>query len=113
VTEPDLRTCAYYRGVGTCSFHCHGLDGPQCLGLGPPDRHALELWDRLGLPVDPRTRRVADGTALNWRGDEPIPPHPFEPSYTGMVCERMVMRDGGGDQCGLPADHPIHREATP
>lgn len=30
--------------------------------------------------------------------------HPFEPSYTGMVCEAMVMRDGGGDQCGLPAE---------
>lgn len=33
--------------------------------------------------------------------------HPFQPSHTGMVCEAMVMRDGGGDQCGLPPEaHP-------
>lgn len=35
--------------------------------------------------------------------------HDFEPSHTGMVCERTVMRDGGGDQCGLPAE--AHRRA--
>ena len=35
--------------------------------------------------------------------------HAFEPSYTGMVCDVMVMRDGGGDQCGLPAS--THRSA--
>lgn len=26
--------------------------------------------------------------------------HPFKPSFSGMVCEQMVMRNGGGDQCG-------------
>jgi hypothetical protein len=35
--------------------------------------------------------------------------HEFEPSYTGRVCARMVMVDGGGDLCGQPADHPIHQ----
>lgn len=34
--------------------------------------------------------------------------HNFEPSWTGMVCEKMVMRDGGGDACGLPPEHSIH-----
>lgn len=30
--------------------------------------------------------------------------HAFEPSHSGMVCGRMVIRDGYGDSCGLPAD---------
>jgi len=34
---------------------------------------------------------------------ESAPQHEFKPSYSGMVCEQMVMRDGGGDACGLPA----------
>lgn len=37
-----------------------------------------------------------------------ISPHEFQPSFTGMVCESMVMRDGGGDQCGLGPGHPLH-----
>lgn len=35
-------------------------------------------------------------------------PHPFEADEwaSGMVCTRMVMRDGGGDACGgTPAEH--------
>jgi hypothetical protein len=35
--------------------------------------------------------------------------HDFEPSYTGMVCGAMVTRDGGGDQCGEPRNHPVHK----
>lgn len=34
--------------------------------------------------------------------------HPFEPSYTGMVCERMVLRDDYGTPCGLGPAHPVH-----
>lgn len=37
------------------------------------------------------------------------PDHPFEasPESSGMACTRMVLRDGYGDACGLPADqHP-------
>jgi hypothetical protein len=40
---------------------------------------------------------------------EPIPTHPFESfdGASGYSCTAMVMRDGGGDQCGLPAGvHP-------
>jgi hypothetical protein len=41
--------------------------------------------------------------------DREIPtPHEFIASHSGMVCEAMVMRDGGGDACGMPADNPIH-----
>lgn len=37
--------------------------------------------------------------------------HAFQPSHTGMVCDVMVMRDGGGDQCGLPPEaHMTERE---
>jgi len=43
---------------------------------------------------------------------EGIDPHPYGDSYTGMRCGAMVMRHGGGDQCGLPADHPIHAPLT-
>lgn len=42
--------------------------------------------------------------------------HEFLPSHTGMVCERMIMRDGHGEDCGLPADvHPkvLAEEGSP
>ena len=49
------------------------------------------------------------------RPAEPIPvdepaekTHPFRASFTGQVCERMVMRDGGGDACGKGPGDPIH-----
>jgi len=45
---------------------------------------------------------------VDQESDEPEPPeppdHPFDPSHTGMVCEHLVFRDGGGDQCGLPPE---------
>lgn len=40
--------------------------------------------------------------------ERPAQRHDFEASYTGMVCGQMIMRDGDGDQCGLPPDHAIH-----
>ena len=37
--------------------------------------------------------------------------HVFEPSYTGMVCSRMVLDNfGDGDACGKLASDPIHIE---
>ena len=30
---------------------------------------------------------------------------------SGMVCTRMVIEDGDGVECGLPADHPVHAVA--
>lgn len=27
---------------------------------------------------------------------------------TGRTCTRMVIEDGDGVECGLPADHPVH-----
>lgn len=40
-----------------------------------------------------------------------ITPHPYSPSYSGMCCEAIVMRGGGGDQCGLATDHEVHINA--
>lgn len=38
-----------------------------------------------------------------------LSPHPFDAEgFTGYACSQMVMRDGGGDLCGLPSDHPLH-----
>lgn len=39
---------------------------------------------------------------------EGVEVHGYEPSRTGMCCGAMVMRDGGGDQCGLPFQHVLH-----
>lgn len=41
--------------------------------------------------------------ARHWR-------HEFDPGYTGMseACNRLVLRDDYGDDCGLPREHPIH-----
>lgn len=43
--------------------------------------------------------------------NNPVLAHPYEPSpfSTGDTCVAMVMRDGGGDQCGRPRDHEVHR----
>ena len=42
-------------------------------------------------------------------------PHPFDPGYSGMstACNELVIRDGDTDECGLPADDPIHAEERP
>ena len=48
--------------------------------------------------TDEGTRDLAKGIA----------PHEYKDGYSGMVCDAMVMRDGGGDACGLPSHHPIH-----
>lgn len=37
--------------------------------------------------------------------------HEFKPSHSGMVCEQMVMRDGGGDACGEPPNATVHKPA--
>lgn len=34
--------------------------------------------------------------------------HTFAASYSGMVCGAMVERRGYGEDCGLPASHPVH-----
>jgi hypothetical protein len=34
--------------------------------------------------------------------------HPFEPSWTGRTCARMVVRDGFGVDCGQGPDAPVH-----
>lgn len=34
--------------------------------------------------------------------------HPFKAGHSGMTCVEMVMRDGGGDSCNMPANSPIH-----
>lgn len=38
-----------------------------------------------------------------------VRPHPYVGSWTGRVCAAMVLRDGFGDECGLPAEHPVHQ----
>lgn len=37
-----------------------------------------------------------------------VPRHPFEAGYTGMSCDRMVSRNGYGENCGKSFDDPIH-----
>lgn len=34
--------------------------------------------------------------------------HAYDASYSGMVCAAMVLRDGYGTGCGLPASHEVH-----
>lgn len=34
--------------------------------------------------------------------------HSFKPGQSGMACVQMVMRDDGGDVCGLPPWHQVH-----
>lgn len=34
-------------------------------------------------------------------------------SAASDLCGALVMRDGGGDECGLPRAHVVHRRATP
>ena len=57
--QPDLRLCAYYRGVGICSFGCRGEDGPGCMELGRPDEEDLWYLDWIGLTVDESFRKAA------------------------------------------------------
>lgn len=63
-------------------------------------------WPIIGtVPGTPAAEKAAadELSADTWQN-----PHQFEASYSGMVCGRMVMRDGGGDSCGQPADAPVH-----
>ena len=41
-------------------------------------------------------------------GDSPVETHGYAPSFSGMTCGAMVMRDGGGDQCGEARDAAVH-----
>lgn len=52
-------------------------------------------------------KQAADELSRQQDDEEPRR-HEFEASYSGMVCGRMVMRDGGGDSCGQPANAPVH-----
>jgi hypothetical protein len=57
-------------------------------------------------------RLTAEPHSMSIRGaglDPFLPPHEFEPGYTGMVCGRLVERNGYGIDCGLPPEHEIHR----
>lgn len=37
--------------------------------------------------------------------------HEWKPPFSAAsnLCGALVMRDGGGDECGLHRDHPVHR----
>lgn len=48
------------------------------------------------------------GTVPGTPAAEAEEPHEFKPSYSGMVCAQMVMRDGGGDACGRTPADPVH-----
>jgi hypothetical protein len=91
--------CRYHDPIGNkLGFEPRGL--PRCDSCKQPYRvstalDAIDRYTRGGVQADP-----AEAAST---------PHPFEPSYSGMVCERMVMRGGGGDQCGLPSGAAIHR----
>ena len=39
---------------------------------------------------------------------EGIEAHEYKVSFSGMCCGAMVMRDGSGDDCGLPYSHELH-----
>ena len=55
----DLRFCAYYRGVGACSFGCYGPDGPQCMELGRPSPEDLAELEAAGAEVSESFREAA------------------------------------------------------
>lgn len=57
--EWDLSNCAYYRGVGTCSYSCYSE--PACFTDEP-----LEGWPgRLTKKLTPAKLAIAEGTALS------------------------------------------------
>lgn len=98
--------------------------------LGYPWPHG---WDRVQAANMAKVRAKADGSdskrgssfdvvkpegwtppdiegllaAFGWNT---ISPHEFEvfDGASGMVCTAMVLRDGHGDACGMPATHPVH-----
>lgn len=78
-----------------------------------PDRPGCAPEECGGSRLDPCV------TVMKTRGkahDGEVTDHPFTvgEGATGTVCTAMVMRDGGGDSCGLPASAhlPDHRWAA-
>ena len=86
---------------------------------GKRQRHHLEAALRL-LQQD-YDRGWADGynaavvQSLQLRQPPEPSAHEWEPPFSAAsdLCGAMVMRDGGGDECGIPREHPVHREAKP
>jgi len=69
---------------------------------------AVQTGEQTAEPISDEDRfRLADAERAQREQDDPRN-HAFEagPGSSGMVCTRMVMRGGGGDECGAtPAAH--------
>lgn len=83
--------------AGTDDFGCLDLDCPVKTDTYPEmDAHLVIAHDYDPDPLIPRDT------------------HPFEAfdGASGLACTAMVLRDGHGADCGLPAAHPDHRGAA-
>jgi hypothetical protein len=97
--EPaELNLCAYYRGVGTCSFGCgSGPDpsGPQCHELGAPGRRDVEEWQARGLTSTAPIIQDGLGCSAPDEGDACLPAdtHPrSRPSSAAFPPEYLHLR---------------------
>lgn len=63
-----------------------------------------------GLPIA-TYEEISAGTD-SARPVEPMhaKPHPFDPGWSAqsVTCNQLVERDGAGDDCKLPREHPVH-----
>lgn len=91
VTEPTV-TCAYYRGVGTCSFGCQGPDGPACYELGAPGREALAVWRQLGLEASDDVVAYAEREAVETEQGHDVEPDSPDEFEALLDQERMIER---------------------
>lgn len=76
----------------------HISTDPACSEHEPP----RTWWQRLRFD---RARGKACPVCASTQGK-----HEFDvyDGASGTACTRMVIEDGDGVECGLPADHPIH-----
>jgi len=120
-------------GTGECRLHWLDLTvGRQGIDLAGPVRafrklradavlHPLELDappaivpvaepEQNGNPAPATGMPEPEAAADAARDAGLIPAHPWQPSSASVsdLCAALVMRNGGGDQCGLPRRHAVH-----
>lgn len=108
--DPRLSTVRRYAAaIGVLVGHSvdiSKLDNP------PPKGHAPWSEVRKDDPVGPCFKNGYERGTCNEPIHWMLPDHPFSPSYTARVCDAMVMRNGGGDQCGMPPEAHRTKESA-
>jgi len=80
-----------------------------------PMATVLEVAHRDVLTGESNAEAVPDESTLDGHANDHPVMHPFEAGEgsSGMVCTRMVMRNGGGDACGATAAEHITEHEEP